>query len=1129
MVSETWKNVKDAPSLKHLYEKNFGRPKEKQLQAIQDLAKPHVESFNFMVNHGLSQAIQSIDPVEFELPSGERVSLVLQDASLHYPNVPKNCTRVKTQKVYPAECRSRGTTYKGHLLINMTYSLNNKIIDTIEKVIGSVPVMVKSKLCNLYGLGPKELVEKGEEAEEFGGYFVINGLEKIMRMLILSRRNYPLAMVRPSWKNRGKLFSEYGVSMRCVKPDQSGVNIVLHYLTNGTAQLMFSHRRELFFVPIILILKAFCDVSDQYIYKEILKGNENNSYLQRCIANMLRQAQDEGIHNQKDAKKYIGERFRIKLDIPPWYTDSEVTDLLFRHCICVHLTAAVDKFNILVVMTRKLFAVAKGECAVESADSVMNQELLLGGHLYLMVLKLYFSVVIAYFYVTVWLFSIDRALQLSNDLTKHMEYFLSTGNAISKSGLGLMQDTGLAIVADKLNFLRYLSHFRSVHRGAFFSQMRTTSVRKLLPDAWGFLCPIHTPDGSPCGLLNHMSAFCEAVNEEFPTIHLTHLLSDLGMMSLNVPTPVSYCDSYIVILNGKVIGWVADSISKEFVDKLRYLKAKQEAKISPYLEIAFVPKTSVASQYPGIFMFTSYARMMRPVKNLSAGTTELIGTFEQVYMDICVTPNEAFPGKTTHQEITESSMLSALASLVPYSDFNQSPRNMYQCQMAKQTMGTPLHAYPFRSDNKLYCTQTPQAPLVRPIMYDYYDVDNYCLGTNAIVAVISYTGYDMEDAMVLNKSSLERGFKHAHVLKSEFIDLRKKAKDFGSHVSYVFGRKVTDTQLDDKIDMDGLPFIGSTLKHGDPFCSYIDVETNQTVVQKYHSLEDATVQMIKLCGNDTGSGPLQKICITLWIERNPIIGDKFASRHGQKGVCSLKLPVEDMPFTESGMTPDIIFNPHGFPSRMTIGMMIESMAGKSAALHGICHDASPFKFSEDSSAIDYFGKMLKLGGYNYYGTERMYSGVDGREMEADIFFGVVYYQRLRHMVADKYQVRNTGPVDNITQQPVKGRKRAGGIRLGEMERDSLLAHGASFLLHDRLFNCSDGTQGYVCRLCGSLLSSNFEKENDSISGKFASRKWICHTCQRSDGLEMIYMPYVFRYLVSELAAINIKVTVKITQ
>lgn len=439
-------------------------------------------------------------------------------------------------------------------------------------------------------------------------------------------------------------------------------------------------------------------------------------------------------------------------------------------------------------------------------------------------------------------------------------------------------------------------------------------------------------------------------------------------------------------------------------------------------------------------------------------------------------------------------------------------------------MGFPLLTFKDRSDNKLYRLQTPQSPLVRPYMYDYYDMDNYPIGTNAIVAVISYTGYDMEDAMILNKASWERGFAHGSVYKSEFIDLSEKIKQGDD--SLVFGVRPGDPRVAQKLDDDGLPFVGAQLQYGDPYYSYLNLNTGESFVVYYKSKENCIVDNIKVCGNDTGSGRFKCVCITMRVPRNPTIGDKFASRHGQKGILSRLWPVEDMPFTESGMVPDILFNPHGFPSRMTIGMLIESMAGKSAALHGLCHDATPFIFSEENSALEYFGEMLKAAGYNYYGTERLYSGISGLELEADIFIGVVYYQRLRHMVSDKFQVRTTGARDRVTNQPIGGRNVQGGIRFGEMERDALLAHGTSFLLHDRLFNCSDRSVAHVCVKCGSLLSPLLEKPPPSWSA-MRNRKYSCSLCNRSDTIDTVSVPYVFRYFVAELAAMNIKVKLDI--
>jgi DNA-directed RNA polymerase I subunit RPA2 len=724
-------------------------------------------------------------------------------------------------------------------------------------------------------------------------------------------------------------------------------------------------------------------------------------------------------------------------------------------------------------MTRKLFAFAKGECAQENPDNPMFHEIYLSGHIYftLLIERLSMFLTSVKQVIDKHLLTLEKSgnkCQLTSaivrkslsakysEITRPLEYLLTTGNLRSKTGLGLMQNAGITVMADKINFYRFLSHFRSVHRGQFFSEMKTTACRKLYPEAWGFLCPVHTPDGSPCGLLNHLAEMCLITNYQSPVRSVPNILSSIGMEPLD--TPILIDSNYsCVLLDGKLIGYIKDSFAPSIVNELRTLKATNKEKVPSTLEIGFVPKTDKATQYPGIYLFSTPARMMRPVYNLRTQTLELIGTFEQVYLDICIVGTELIPEATTHQELRETSILSILASQIPYPDFNQSPRNMYSCQMAKQTMGTPSHTLRYRSDNKMYNILNPQSALVRPTSHDYYELDNYPLGTNAVVAVISYTGYDMEDAMILNKASVERGFKHGSIYKTEIIDLRSLGGIRGGSVEivYSFGRKEEDKSLDGIIDMDGLPFIGNKIECDDPICSYIDLSTGETKTHKYKSTETAFIYDVKLLGSDSGKSVLQNVAITFWIPRVPIIGDKFANRHGQKGVCSVLWPQESMPFTEGGMTPDIIFNPHGFPSRMTIGQMIESMAGKSSAMHGVIHDATPFTFSEDNVASDYYGKLLEEAGYNYYGTERMYSGVDGRELKADIFIGIIYYIRLRHMVGDKYQVRSTGPVDNLTHQPVKGRKRCGGIRFGEMERDSLLAHGTSFLLQDRLFNNSD--------------------------------------------------------------------------
>ncbi|XP_054157699.1 DNA-directed RNA polymerase I subunit RPA2-like [Oppia nitens] len=1133
-------NLAIKPTQKLIHSRDYHDPNRPHAKFVQQLARSHIESFNFMIEEGLQKGIQNLRPLEFALSTGERIRIQIIDFAIFNPVVHKD-SMSRTVHVYPSECRIRRTSYKGKLHLTFSWSIDGKMQEIIEEFVGEIPIMVKSNRCNIEKLTRKQLVKHKEDTEEFGGYFLVNGNERVVRLLTAQRRNYPLALSRKSWKDSGQLFSQYGISMRCVRPDQMGSNMILHYLTNGTARLRFWYARQPIYLPLIMVLKSLVDVSDKYIFNELTKGKQEDTYYKSCVTNMLRLVQDENLYTSQQIKKYIGERFRAKCHCPEWYTDAEVTDFLLRECVAVHLTSPQDKFNLLVFITRKLFALAKGECAQENPDNPMFHEIFLSGHIYFTLLLDRMSS-----YLTSVKFIIDKLLQTAeksgnrcqltpmilkkaltskfSEITRPLEYLLSTGNLRSSSGLGIQQTAGITVMADKINWMRFLSHFRAVHRGAFFAEMKTTACRKLYPEAWGFLCPVHTPDGSPCGLLNHLAEMCIITNYQSAIRNVVEILYGSGMEPID--TPICIDETYLnVSLDGKMIGFIKDSLADSVVTHLRTLKATNKQRVPPTLEIGFVPKSDKATQYPGIYLFSTPARMMRPVFNLRTQTLELIGTFEQVYMDICVTASELKPGITTHQELKETSMLSVLATQIPYPDFNQSPRNMYSCQMGKQTMGTPSHTLKYRSDNKMYTILSPQSCLVRPTAHDYYEMDNYPLGTNAVVAVISYTGYDMEDAMILNKATVERGFKHGSIYKTEIVDLREIGgiKGYSSEIVFSFGRKEDNEPLDGFVDMDGLPFIGTKVDYGDPICSYFDLTTGDTVVKKYKSLETAYIYDVKLLGNDSGKTVLQSVAITYWIHRPPIIGDKFANRHGQKGVCSVLWPQENMPFTEGGMTPDIIFNPHGFPSRMTIGQMIESMAGKTGSMYGTVHDATPFVFSEDNVASDYFGKLLENVGFNYYGTERMYSGVDGRELEAEIFIGVIYYIRLRHMVGDKYQVRSTGPIDNLTHQPVKGRKRAGGIRFGEMERDSLLAHGTSFLLHDRLFNNSDKTVAYMCHKCSSLISPYCAAIDNDYNSGHSKKQWKCRLCDSSDDIKVVAIPYVLQYLVAELAAVNIKV------
>uniref|UniRef100_A0A182X7Q7 DNA-directed RNA polymerase subunit beta n=1 Tax=Anopheles quadriannulatus TaxID=34691 RepID=A0A182X7Q7_ANOQN len=1123
---------------------------KKQNEILANLGRPHIDSFNYMLDEGIEDVLSRLVPVCFEMANGSRIKLRITDISIAPPTVPMMLVEVAEKRVFPSECRQKSDTYAGMCTITLNWELDGMPQSPLTREMGRIPIMLRSNACNLANATPEELVARGEHEDEWGGYFVVRGNEKLIRMLISTRRNYPIAVNRNTWRDRGKDFSATGVFIRCVREDQYSTRNVLHYLTNGTAKLMISVSRALSFIPVMMILKALGDRSDNEIYKKLTACDESDQYYKRCIMAMLRDLHAENLHSSQECRSYMGMLLRRRLmdiNLPAWYSDEQAGQFLLQHCVLIHLDSVEDKFNLLVHMVHKLYAVVQGRHALESLDGTMMQEILLGGHIYQGLLREMCLSTMQYVRINLMKLCPDRTSPMvtTHELAQALKnvagfqhpftMFLATGNLAKATEMGLMQSTGLVIIAENINRMRYMSHFRAVHRGSYFLTMRTTEARQLLPDAWGFICPVHTPDGEPCGLLNHMTSDCTVSVTQDPELvaNIPATLVSLGMQPFGGDAgsfgTLSHDDGYVVMLEGKMLGMLPRATASQVVQKLRLLKIEGKT-IPNQTEIAFVPARE-GGQYPGLFLFVGPARMMRPVKNLLCGKTELIGSFEQVYMDICVKPEEAYPQLTTHAELAKTSFMSNLAQLIPMPDCNQSPRNMYQCQMGKQTMGTPCHNWDKQCIAKMYRLQTPATPLFRPVHHDNIALDNYAMGTNAIVAVISYTGYDMEDAMIINKAAFERGFAAGNIYKHEYVELTGDS---------FFARNPKDASLNPFLDNDGLPFKGAQLTKGTPLYCYFDVNDHTYHVVPYQGYEEAIVDNVKLgaplqdAGRGIGRGGMaivtKQLILTYRVPRNPSVGDKFASRAGQKGICSQHWPAIDLPFTESGMIPDIIFNPHGFPSRMTIAMMIETMAGKTAACQGLVHDATPFRYDESNTAIDYFGRLLEQSGYDYYGTERMYSGVDGREMKVDIFFGVVHYQRLRHMVSDKWQVRSTGPIDQLTHQPNKGRSRGGGVRFGEMERDGLISHGASFLLQDRLVHGSDKVVALVCRRCGTLIGpiDSVTKRLADNSNQLQHVPATCRLCEDDKEIGHVEIPYIFKFLVSQLTSMNINVKLQLS-
>ncbi|KAH7647026.1 hypothetical protein FG379_002717 [Cryptosporidium bovis] len=1261
---------------------------------------PHIESFNTFLSVGIKNIVKNLPKIYVN--SG----FLQDDCELNVAYAPTEYLRISVTsvkigkpifgnsessgvKMTPRHARNGHISYCAPLWLE--FEGYNSALDTTTRhsiYAGAIPIMVKSSNCHLFGMDQKGLVSNGEDPNEVGGYFIINGNERVIRYVIQHRCNYPIGLKRPRFATFDSFGSEYAVFMRSLRDDGTSTANYLYGTTDYQCVYRVLLNRQEWLLPFWPLLMAIGSIYDfDTLRSKILQYCNPEDENLFNIVNMISLEWgldgtfgiDEELNSISFANKgfedtdilenrylhYIGKIVweSVSFHLPPGSLSHEAGRFLIDNYVLVHLEEWNSKLECLILMFIKLLKLQLNQIREESIDSFSYQELLSPGNLYSSIFKdaifTLLQKVRATYIVEMKSRTDDKNKHVKNSVellrdmshlksiltknaslvSKKLQYFMATGN-VKTTQLDLQQLSGWTVVADRLNFNRFLSHFRAVHRGQFFTTMKTTEVRKLTGETWGFLCPVHTPDGEPCGLLLHLSQDCIPVTQWDSKVALkrfrNYLIShgipcDDGFGSLSTIWGLessSRDDLYSpdltrsipVMFDGRVIFHIPKGDFRFWENKLRNLKWETDPPILPtHSEIACIPPDS--GMFSGIFIFTVPGRLVRPVLHLESSKVDWIGPLGQPWMDIAVTKEEAknsikllkiqkrligiesitdsqqiksdlkeleklikkddislssIPVNYTHLEFHPSTILSITASLIPYAHHNQSPRNMYQCQMLKQTMGTPCFSYQYRTDNKMYRLMTPQEPAITTKGYSSFGFSEYPTGTNAIVAVMSYSGYDMEDAMIINKSSYERGMFHACLYKTKIIhaappNVTRKSEAEG----YFFHNIGPDGKLVvNGLSADGLPHVGQRLTKGSPLYRVENMSSsksrgvaNNAIVQTYQDDEDAYVEKINRIasgisvdfqqeassmGIESLSGSSiygEKASIKLRVVRNPMVGDKFASRHGQKGILSMLWPQENMPFSESGMVPDILFNPHGFPSRMTIGMLLESMGGKAACIHGAKNlDATPFNINitddlsnEDSekkdstdekSTVDYFGKALEKAGFQYYGCEPLYNGMTGVELPCHIFMGVIYYQRLRHMVADKAQVRASGPIDALTRQPVKGRKRHGGIRFGEMERDSLISYGVSSILVDRLLTCSDEHRAFVCPKCGLIISPVARKDQMQIhtNSKFCNYippVAICRVCKLPS--RVVSLPYIFRYLSNELATMNIVIRLSLKQ
>ncbi|KAK1309569.1 DNA-directed RNA polymerase D subunit 2a [Acorus calamus] len=1018
-----------------------------------------------------------------------------------------------------------------------TEFVNKKVLveEKRDVVVGRLPVMVKSNLCWLHQL------DKSDCLFDCGGYFLIKGMEKTF--IAQERRCFSKLWVSetPVWKV-AYYMSEYKRTWLNANISEPSKEDMLDGGLNLLGRLVINTFFLYTNIPVWILFFALGASSDKEVFEMIDLGH-CDANLTNIILDTITHAEFKckGFRKGEIALQYVHEQIK-KTKFPPGEPIDE--------CITKYLFPTLEGFKkkafFLGYMVKKLLLSFCGKWKCNNWDSFSNKRLELAGDLLARELRSHIRHA-----ERLMVKAMQRDLYGERDL-KPIEFYLDA--SVITNGLNKAFSTGAwchpfkrmercsGVVATlrRTNPIQMTSDLRKLRQQVNYAG-KGGDARYPNPSYWGKVCFISTPDGENCGLVKNLAA-TGLISTDLTEPTLDILIS-CGMEVLDTASLSSLSGKGKVFLNGLWVGLCVDSNS--FVTKLR-IKRRSKL-ISPQVEI----KNDKHERE--VRIFSDAGRILRPllvVENLKKmkkfrgdysfqclldeAVVELIGVEEEEDCHTAWEIKDLYTGDKdrplyhyTHCELDPSFLLGLSCGIIPFANHDFAKRVLMQAEKhSQQAIGFSTTNPNLRVDTLSHQLYYPQKPLFRTMLSDSLGKPHCSLdqsdfiakpeffnGQNAIVAVNVHQGYNQEDSLVMNRTSLERGmFRTEHfrsyktdVDNSELLPTKRlKVKD-----KVDFGKTESKLGPVDSLENDGFPYIGASLRSGDIVIGKVAESGADHSIKLKHT-EKGMVQKVVLSANDDGRN---YAVVTLRQVRSPCLGDKFSSMHGQKGVVGFLESQENFPFTLQGIVPDIVINPHAFPTRQTPGQLLEAALGKGIACGGSVRYATPFT----TASFDIITEQLHSVGFSRWGGERVISGRNGELMRAMIFMGPTFYQRLVHMAEDKVKLRNTGPVHPLTRQPVADRKRFGGVKFGEMERDCLLAHGASANLHERLFRLSDFSHMYVCQGC-TRVANVIQR---SVQGSGKVRGPYCRFCGSAENIVKINVPYGAKLLYQELFSMGI--------